>query len=359
MINQRWLQIRLDALGALLTLVVSFVAVGQRTTISPSHIGLALATILAIQQSLSMLIRQGTEVENNMSSVERLVHYGTQLEEEASGERDPPPRNWPARGAINFDRVVMSYRDDLPPVLSGISFSINPGEKVGVVGRTGAGKSTLMQVLFRTVELTSGKIEVDGLDIKTLGLTQLREKLAIIPQEALLFRGTLRSNLDPFDQFPDSVLWDALRRSWLVERTAGVEGGSVQASRFTLDTAIEDEGSNLSVGERSLVSLARALVKDSKVVALDEATASVDAETDSKIQRTIRTEFRDKTLLVIAHRIRTIISYDRILVLSNGTVDSFDTPEALYEQGGIFHGLCVQSGISREDIVQSRQGLLE
>lgn len=229
-----------------------------------------------------------------------------------------------------------------------------------------------MLALFRLVEISSGRIEVDGLDIHSLGLAQLRSKLAIIPQvsvelsasgwcltdatlqDAVLFNGTLRSNLDPFGVYDDVKLWDALRRAWLVEREVGLEG-SVQTSRFTLETAIEDEGSNLSVGERSLVSLARALVKDSKIVVLDEATASVDAETDSRIQAVIRSEFSDKTvssirralrfaadasssqLLVIAHRIRTIIGYDRIIVLQNGQVESFDTPLKLFEQEGIFH----------------------
>lgn len=176
---------------------------------------------------------------------------------------------------------------------------------------TGAGKSTIMQTLLRTIELTSGKIEIDGIDIATLGLRDLRERLSIIPQDALCYRGTVRSNLDPFGLYDEAVLWDALRRAWLVERVAGAEG-TVQASRFTLDTQIEDEGLNLSVGERSLVSLARALVKNSKIVLLDEATASVDAETDARIQHTIRTEFKDKTLLVIAHRLRTVIGYDRV-----------------------------------------------
>ncbi|KAK4055919.1 hypothetical protein OIO90_003176 [Microbotryomycetes sp. JL221] len=355
--NQRWLAVRLDLMGALLTITVSAIAVGQRRTLSPSVIGLALSTILAIQQALSMMIRQSTEVENNMASAERLLFYQHQLEQERPAfiESSAPPSTWPLHGSIEFDKVVMSYRPGLPAVLRGLSMSVTGGSKIGVVGRTGAGKSSIMMALFRIVELSSGKIRIDGIDISEIGLTQLREKLAIIPQDALLFNGTIRSNLDPFSVYEDKILWDALRRAWLVEREAGSYGNEVGRNKFSLDSAIEDEGSNLSVGERSLVSLARALVKDSKIVVLDEATASVDAETDARIQATIVNEFKDKTLLVIAHRIRTIIGYDKVLVMAHGQVEAFDTPLDLFDQQETFHSLCVQSGISRDDIVASRR----
>ncbi|KAK4049155.1 hypothetical protein OIV83_004300 [Microbotryomycetes sp. JL201] len=340
--NQRWLAIRLDLMGALLTITVSAIAVGQRTNLSPSIIGLALSTILAIQQALSMMIRQSTEVENNMASAERLLFYSNELEQERPAiiEENAPPAGWPANGSLEIDRAVMSYRPGLPPVLAGLSLRVGGGEKIGVVGRTGAGKSSIMMALFRIVELTSGRISIDGIDISKIGLTQLRDKLAIIPQDALLFNGTLRSNLDPFSVYEDRVLWDALRRAWLVEReTLDQADRAGASSKFSLDTPIEDEGSNLSVGERSLVSLARALVKDSKIVVLDEATASVDAETDQRIQATIVNEFADKTLLVIAHRLRTVISYDRILVMSHGKVEAFDTPLNLFDEHGTFHSL--------------------
>jgi len=198
-------------------------------------------------------------------------------------------------------------------------------------------------------------------DISTIGLKDLRSALAIIPQDPLLFSGTLRTNLDPFDQFDDAKLWDALKRSYLVDNTTrdtmeGRESGAAVSGRFTLDTVIEDEGSNLSVGQRSLVSLARALVKDSKVLILDEATASVDYETDKNIQNTIATEFGDRTILCIAHRLQTIIGYDRICVMDAGRIVEFDTPARLFHmEDGIFRGMCDRSKISLEDIQRASE----
>jgi len=220
----------------------------------------------------------------------------------------------------------------------------------------------------------SGSINIDGVDISKIGLNDVRNAISIIPQDATLFSGTLRSNLDPFGLHDDARLWDALKRSYLVEdnkhlsstkpEEAGGDGdekdqGGTGASspnnpRFTLDSPIDDEGSNLSIGQRSLVSLARALVKNSKILILDEATASVDYETDRKIQDTIAAEFRDRTILCIAHRLRTIMSYDRICVMDNGNIAEFDIPEALYAQNGIFRAMCEHSSITLEDIRRAR-----
>ncbi|KAK4057952.1 hypothetical protein OIO90_001171 [Microbotryomycetes sp. JL221] len=375
-VNQRWLGFRLDLFGSILTFVVAIFGVGTRTSISPSETGLVLSYILSIQAAFSWLVRQISEAENDMNSVERMLHYGNQLEQEAPAivEEKRPEEAWPSQGSIEFDKVVMRYRPELPPVLKGLSLTIKGGEKIGVVGRTGAGKSSIMQALFRIVELNSGTIKVDGQDISEIGLRDLREKLAIIPQDALLFNGTIRTNLDPFGQHSDHEMWDALKRAWLVDKSAGLtteekekmhqealaagedqaaEGAVTQPNRFSLDLVIEDEGLNLSVGERSLVSLARALVRDSKIIVLDEATASVDLSTDAKIQRTIREQFTDKTLLIIAHRLRTIIDCDRVLVMSDGQVAEFDTPINLFRmRNGIFASMCERSGITEADMLK-------
>ncbi|KAL6299258.1 P-loop containing nucleoside triphosphate hydrolase protein [Sparassis latifolia] len=357
--NQRWLSIRIDMLGGLMICIVALLAVGDVSGRNSAAIGLVLTYSTALVQLCGMLTRQSAEVETYMSSVERVVQYsrGDLIEQELPHEIPDrrPPAVWPARGAIQFNEVVMRYRPGLPFVLKGLSLDIRGGEKIGVVGRTGAGKSTLMMALYRIVELTSGSITVDGVDISTIGLRDLRSKIAIIPQDPLLFSGTIRSNLDPFNVYSDAQLWDALHRSFLVEPPMKGEftsdGAHTPTSRFNLDTVIEAEGANLSVGERSLLSLARALVKDSQVVVLDEATASVDLGTDSKIQHTIQTQFSHKTLLCIAHRLRTIISYDRILVLDAGTIAEFDTPLNLYNRpDGIFRGMCERSDISALEI---------
>jgi len=267
----------------------------------------------------------------------------------------------PAQGHIEIKDIFLRYRPDQPAVLKGLSMSIKAGEKVGIVGRTGAGKSSIMTALYRLVELSSGSIHIDGVDTSKLGLTDLRSSLAIIPQDPFLFSGTLRSNLDPFGLHDDTRLWDALKRSYLVETTNhDTPDGDISSeahmpmNRFTLDSLVEED--NLSVGQRSLVSLARALVKDTKVLILDEATASVDFETDRNIQDTIAREFQDSTIICIAHRLRTIISYDRIYVVDAGQIAEFDTPLNLFARpDSIFKGMCNRSAISLDDIKFARK----
>ncbi|KAH9068491.1 ABC transporter [Lactarius deliciosus] len=369
--NQRWLGIRIDLLGTLLILAVAILTVATRFSVSPAQTGVALSYILYVQLSFSYMARQLAEVENDMNSVERIVYYARDLEQEPRHEipGHKPPAPWPSNGKLEINEAVLKYRPELPLVLKGLTMSVEGGEKIGIVGRTGAGKSSIMIALFRIVELVSGSIKIDGVDISKLGLNDVRNAISIIPQDPILFSGTLRSNLDPFGQHDDARLWDALRRSYLVEdsksislvkpeideENIGTRVTTPRAPRFTLDSSIEDEGSNLSIGQRSLVSLARALVKDSKILILDEATASVDYETDRKIQETIANEFRDRTILCIAHRLRTIMSYDRICVLDNGKIVEFDSPEVLYGQDGIFRGMCDRSSITLEDIRSARK----
>jgi len=225
---------------------------------------------------------------------------------------------------------------------------VRGGERIGIVGRTGAGKSSIMSTLFRLVELSGGSISIDGINIAKVGLHDLRSRLAIIPQDPTLFKGTIRSNLDPFNEHTDLELWSALRQSDLIDADAVLDDKTTH-SRIHLDGIVEEEGLNFSLGQRQLMALARALVRGSQIIVCDEATSSVDMETDQKIQKTIATGFKGKTLLCIAHRLKTIIGYDRICVMDQGTIAELDAPITLWEQGGIFRSMCERSGIRRED----------
>ncbi len=350
--NQRWLSVRLDAVGTLLVFTVGILVVTSRFSIPPSIGGLVLSYILTIVQMIQFTVRQLAEVENNMNSTERIHFYGTQLEEEAPLKLGEVPHDWPQRGEIVFDDVQMRYRAGLPLVLHGLSMRVKAGERIGVVGRTGAGKSSIMSTLFRLVELSGGSITIDGIDIAKVGLYDLRSRLAIIPQDPTLFRGTIRSNLDPFEEHTDLELWQALRQADLIGSEQAMDD---ESGRIHLDTAVEDEGMNFSLGQRQLLALARALVRGSQIIVCDEATSSVDFETDQKIQKTIVRGFKGKTLLCIAHRLKTIIGYDRILVMDKGNVAELDAPIALYDQGGIFRSMCDRSGIRREDFFESEE----
>ncbi|KAF2644264.1 hypothetical protein P280DRAFT_228439 [Massarina eburnea CBS 473.64] len=348
--NQRWLSVRLDLIGILLVFTTGILVVTSRFSVNPSIAGLVLSYILSIVQMIQFTVRQLAEVENNMNATERIHHYGTMLEEEAPLQLGEVRKSWPEHGEIVFDNVQMRYRDGLPLVLKGLSMHVRAGERIGVVGRTGAGKSSIMSTLFRLVELSGGSITIDGIDIRTIGLHDLRSKLAIIPQDPTLFKGTIRSNLDPFNEHSDLELWSALRQADLVSSTATMEDKS---GRIHLDSVVEEEGLNFSLGQRQLMALARALVRGSQIIVCDEATSSVDFETDQKIQQTIIDGFQGKTLLCIAHRLKTIIGYDRICVMDAGTIAELDSPIRLYDAGGIFRSMCDRSGIRREDFIET------
>lgn len=358
--NQRWLAIHLDILACIFALIIALLCVFRVFSISASSVGLLTSYVFQIAGQLSMLIRTYTQVENEMNSVERLCEYAFGIPEEAPYliTENTPPQEWPQQGSVNFKNVDLAYRPELPLVLKDVSFDVKPMEKIGICGRTGAGKSSIMTALYRLSELQAGQIVIDGLDISKLGLKDLRSKLSIIPQDPVLFRGTIRKNLDPFGGYLDDVLWDALRRSGLIEDTklAAVkaqEKNDTNLHKFHLDQNVEDEGSNFSLGERQLIAFGRALVRDSKILILDEATSSVDYETDSKIQATIVREFSQCTILCIAHRLKTIIDYDKILVLEKGEVREFDTPWHLFNQkGGIFQQMCMRSSIVALDFTR-------
>ena len=352
--NQRWLSVRLDAIGNLLVFTTGILVVTSRFNVSPSIGGLVLSYILAIVQMIQFTVRQLAEVENAMVSTERLHYYGTELDEEPPLHMKDIPDSWPQRGEIVFNDVYMRYRNGLPLVLQGLNVTVAGGERIGIVGRTGAGKSSIMSTLFRLVELSGGSISIDGINVAQVGLKDLRTRLAIIPQDPTLFRGTIRSNLDPFNEHTDLELWSALRQSDLVEADAKLDDKA--HGRIHLDGIVEEEGMNFSLGQRQLMALARALVRGSQIIVCDEATSSVDMDTDQKIQRTIQTGFKGKTLLCIAHRLKTIINYDRICVMDQGRIAEMDTPIKLWDAGGIFRGMCDRSGIRREDFEGEKEG---
>ncbi|CAI4522311.1 CCT_1a_G0022850.mRNA.1.CDS.1 [Saccharomyces cerevisiae] len=358
---QRWVGIFLDMVAIAFALIITLLCVTRAFPISAASVGVLLTYVLQLPGLLNTILRAMTQTENDMNSAERLVTYATELPLEASYRKPEmtPPESWPSMGQIIFENVDFAYRPGLPIVLKNLNLNIKSGEKIGICGRTGAGKSTIMSALYRLNELTAGKILIDNVDISQLGLFDLRRKLAIIPQDPVLFRGTIRKNLDPFNERTDDELWDALVRGGAIAKDDLPEvklqkpdenGTHGKMHKFHLDQAVEEEGSNFSLGERQLLALTRALVRQSKILILDEATSSVDYETDGKIQTRIVEEFGDCTILCIAHRLKTIVNYDRILVLEKGEVAEFDTPWTLFSQeDSIFRSMCSRSGIVEND----------
>ncbi|XP_074600380.1 ATP-binding cassette sub-family C member 4-like isoform X2 [Brevipalpus obovatus] len=302
--------------------------------ILPGTAGLALGQVLMLTGVFQWFVRQSAEIEALMTAVERIVEY-TELPTEPEGG-DNVPSDWPTRGSIDFEKVYLQYPTAPEPSLSDISLNIEAGEKIGVVGRTGAGKSSLLSCLFRLVE-PSGTIKIDGIDITTIALQNLRKKISIIPQDPVIFAGTVRSNLDPFREHTDPELWEVLEDVQLKEK--------VKESHGELDHEIREGGDNFSVGQRQLICLARALLRNNKILVIDEATANVDLETDQLIQRTIRTKFVNCTVLTIAHRLNTVIDSSRILVLDAGRVVEFDRPyNLLNDQESFFTKLVSKTG---------------
>ncbi|EIW71597.1 hypothetical protein TREMEDRAFT_28299, partial [Tremella mesenterica DSM 1558] len=310
--------------------------------VNAAQVGAVLVYVIGMTSTLSGVVDAVAKIETDMVStdaqnnVERIKYYN-ELELEAPPRLpSDPPTSWPSKGEVQFDHASLRYRPELPMILKEVSFTVRPGEKVGIVGRTGAGKSSLAQALFRTVELVGGTIRVDGVDIRHVGLDTLRGQLGIIPQDAFLFGGSVRDNLDPGGDRTDQELNSALE---LIHSSASAS--STLREKFRLDAEVLDGGANFSAGEKQLLALMRALVRGCRVLLLDEATSSVDPETDALIQRIIQTSFSDVTLISIAHRLQTVAFYDRILVLEHGEVTEFDTPLHLFDRSdGIFRGLC-------------------
>ncbi|KUG01927.1 Multidrug resistance-associated protein 1 [Phytophthora nicotianae] len=333
----RWLAARLDMLSVVIIVIVTAYLVSTNGELSAMTAGLSLTYSLMLTAVVQWVTWSADQVDSAMTSVERLLHFRNIPHEEDAPDCTPiNSAVWPSQGAIKFDSLCLKYRPELPLVLRGVSMDIRGGEKVGICGRTGAGKSSLMIALFRICEFDSGSVVIDGLDISKLKLHDLRRSLAIIPQDPVLFSGLLRENLDPFGEYTDAEIWTVLQQVHMADSLAKWGAG--------LDFEVSECGDNLSVGQRQLVCIGRALLKNSKIVVLDEATANVDTATDALIQATIRQTFADKTVLIIAHRINTIMHCNKIAVMDAGQVAEFGSPaELLARSESIFASLAKRS----------------
>ncbi|XP_068546906.1 multidrug resistance-associated protein 1-like isoform X3 [Anas acuta] len=338
-ISNRWLSVRLEFLGNLMVFFAALFVVLAGNTVSSSTVGLSISYALNIIQSLNFWVRKACEIETNAVSIERVCEYANMDKEEPWITSKRPPVGWPDRGIIQFVNYKAQYRKDLDLALDDISFQTRTNEKIGIVGRTGAGKSTLTNSLFRILEGSGGKIIIDGIDISTIGLHDLRRNLNIIPQDPILFSGTLQSNLDPLGKHSDIELWEALELCHLK--------GFVESLPKKLLHEISEGGENLSIGQRQLVCLARVLLRKAKILVLDEATASVDMETDNLVQSTIKREFYNCTILTIAHRLHTVMDSERVLVLDAGRILEYDTPNNLLQRKGAFSEMVAEAGVTR------------
>ena len=336
-LTQRWLNFRFDQTSACLIGVSVFSAVFMRESLNGGLVGMMLVQLFSSVRSFRMTCKGYVNLEAQMTYAERVF--------ELIDEKQEPPRvlpsdpsatsSWPSGGQITVRNACLRYRPGLPLALDDVSIEIGARERVGICGRTGSGKSTLTLALFRMVELASGQIELDGHNIAELGLRTLRRGLTIIPQDPVMFTGTLRDNLDPFDDRSDAELHQALGIVRLSEWVDSMGDG--------LQSLVSEGGGNMSVGQRQLICLARALLKRPKLLVLDEATASVDYDTDALIQKAIRSEF-DCTVLTIAHRLHTILDSDRIIVLSEGHLIENGPPARLMAlEGGHFRAMVEQT----------------
>ncbi|CAB3400604.1 unnamed protein product [Caenorhabditis bovis] len=335
----RWLSVRLELLGNTVILAASLLAILSKDSgLTAGMLGLSVSYSLNITFMLNMFVRQISEVETNVVAVERIDQYSKNKGEAPWRTPFALPKNWPTNGSVTLTSYSCRYRDELELVLKNIDLDIQPGQKVGVCGRTGAGKSSLALALFRIVEAAEGRIHIDDIDTRKMGLHDLRENLTIIPQENVLFANTLRFNIDPQNEYSDAQIWRALEHSNLKTH--------VESLPLKLESLVSEGGDNFSVGQRQLLCLTRALLKKSKILVLDEATAGIDNRTDALVQATIRKEFADSTIITIAHRLNTILDYDRIIVMENGKIVEDGVPNALLnDKNSKFYSLAKSSKI--------------
>ncbi|PYH94402.1 ABC transporter family protein [Aspergillus ellipticus CBS 707.79] len=371
----RWIGVRAGMIGAVFTTSASILVLSSNS-ITAATAGFAITFIMRYSMVMSQLIRQYANLEISLNSVERVAWSLDIPGEKYEADSDNPvPTSWPTEGQLDVSDLVVCYSPDLPPVLSHLNFSVHPNTRVGVVGRTGAGKSSLAMALFRFLEAQQGNIHVAGVDISSVPLHQLRTRLAIVPQDPILFSGTIRSNLDPFNEYSDQELLTVLKRvHWTIPNSHDYDdpGQLIPNPSDTLDTAtdtlelephhplnpltasVSPRGSDFSQGQRQCLCLARAILRRPKILVLDEATSAIDKATDAVIQNSIRAEFgrNSSSVLVIAHRISTIVDFDRVLVLDAGRVVEYGTPRELVDNPtGVFRGL-VDSSVEREALLR-------
>ncbi|CAG8591488.1 11391_t:CDS:10 [Funneliformis caledonium] len=350
--SNRWMSIRMGCIGAFASYLAGIFILRHYDRIDAGLAGFCLSYALGFVQIVFMLVKDYTIMETSLSSVERIKEYIEMPQEPpAVIDNAHPPAAWPTNGKIEVSNLTVQYSPQFEPVLRDISFTVNEEEKVGIVGsykcRTGSGKTTLANSFLRLTEATEGYIIIDGIDISNLGLEDLRSRLTIISQDPILFEGTVRSNLDIRCEYDDQDLWEALRRVHLVhfEESLANDQVFVVGPITSLEDPVNEGGNNFSRGQRQLLCLARALLRQSKIIIMDEATASIDPETENKIQETIKNEFTNATVLCISHRFKTIIDSDRILVLNEGEIVEFDTPYRLINNmDSLFRHLCEQTG---------------
>ncbi|VDB91250.1 unnamed protein product [Peniophora sp. CBMAI 1063] len=355
----RWLSVRFNVLSAVIVGMTGLVSV-LSVRIDAALAGFMLAFASNITNDILFLVRRFVGLEQSMVALERVKEFSDLAREPPEFIEPRPPASWPQKGEIEVKNLVIRYAPDLPNVLHQLNFKILPGEKVGILGRTGSGKSTLALSFFRFVEATEGAIKVDGIDIASVGLTDLRSKLTIIPQDPTILSGTLRSTLDVFDEYEDADIYEALRRVHLIPaNTDAADDDELNANVFrNLDSPVSEGGENFSTGEKQLLCMARAILKRSRVLVMDEATASVDYATDELIGKTIRHEFADSTILTIAHRLRTVIDYNRVMLLDQGRIVELDTPANLLNNSdSLFYSLCKATGKTEFAVLRKMAGV--
>lgn len=387
--SNRWVSVRADAVAASISAAAGIIAIMKSDTISPGLVGFSLTNAIGLSQTILTMVRNMNELEVELNSFQRVAEFTALPSEEAQIVERPnragqsPPAGWPSRGEIEFSDFSASYGPNNPDVVKGISLRIRPGERVGIVGRTGSSKSTLALSILRFTHKTSGFLFIDGIDAQLLPLKDLRRAVTIIPQDSTIFSGDLRGNLDPFNEMEDTELNSILRSCSFLganepdnqfirispeesseeeevsSSPVDLDLGDTQISQpckqpLSLSTPVAIGGSNFSNGERQTLCLARAVCRRSKIVIVDEATASVDSRTDAMIQNVLRTEFMGSTVLTIAHRLETVIDYDRILVMSAGEIVELDTPRNLLDQRGFFWNMVKESGKMDEIIALAK-----